>query len=159
MGRSTKFLFIQNYIVYIIALVTSIYFIIRIYQYIFKNKSILTNKYAKSGLAKELWKKYKKQQNIIALCCMIVWILSVAYLTPSNIKGAHYLINKKPEVIICKIDYVVDGSLLGSNYAGCRNEKGNITFKYIGPQLKEDTIVDVKYYRDIEIGEIIKIYR
>lgn len=90
---------------------------------------------------------------------MVIWIAMAIHINIPCIKSLSGFINNKNEIIFCEIDSSDKSSFLGANYVNCKDKKNIIGFAYMGPLLEKGTKITVKYYKHINIGEIIRIHR
>ncbi len=149
-------LIIERYILNLFVLIISAFFIYKIYKKMVRKEKILKKKYMQE-IAIPFYNKNNKIIDIILMLLMLFWI----YITISITKGCFLdfknILEKSYTTTQCTIQSGTTKNMLSENTITCEKDDDRITFTYIGDDYPVGTVVDISYYKYLQVGQINEV--
>lgn len=158
MTNLTYKLIAETYVIGIIGLIVSIFFIFKIYKKIIKNEKIL-NKKNMQEIAIPFYNKNNKIIDLLLICLMLFWIILTIRVFKGCILDFDNVIKNNYIVTECQISSNTEKEVIKNRTVSCKNDNKEITFTYIGYKFEVGTVVNISYYKNLEIGQINNIIK
>ena len=158
MHLTTNWIILEEYVIYIIAVVFAIYFIVIIFKYFIKNENIFVDKDV-SHSTKKVDEKNALRYNIANIIIMLAYIFLIIYVSTIFLADLPNIITNKYEIVECIVsDVYTKSNNTQRQSLYCEDDDGKtIHFVYAGNPLTKDVKIQAYYYKHIEIGQIVKI--
>lgn len=155
MDPITHYIIIEQYIICIVALIVSIYFIFRIYKLIFDKMSMFDVKKADIRLQDSM-KKNEKKINVFITFIMLIWIAMALWISAVSFPDLPNVIANKYITTEC---ITTDDNYVDKNDRSlyCNDGNKEIYISYRGPNILKNTRIKINYFRHLEIGRIVAI--
>lgn len=149
-------LIIETYILNLFVLIISILFIHKIYKRIVRKEKILKKKYMQE-MAIPFYIKNNKIIDTILMFLMLLWIYMTVVITKGCFLDFKNVLETSYTTTQCTIKSNATKNLLSENTITCEKDGERITFTYIGADYPVGTVVDINYYKYLQVGQINKV--
>ncbi len=149
-------LIIERYIINLFTLIISVFFIYKIYKKIVQKEKILEKKYMQE-IAIPFYIKNNKIIDTILMFLMLLWIYMTISFTKGCIIDFKNVLETSCTTTQCTIKSNATKNLLSENTITCEKDGNRITFTYIGADYPIGTIVDISYYKYLQVGQINEV--
>lgn len=154
--KNIDILIIESYILSLIGIVTSLFFIFKIYKLIYKKERILKEKNMQA-IAIPFYNEKHKIVDTILVCLMLFWIYCAISITADCIIDFGNVLKKNYNATKCTIITNTNEHPFKQKTVDCKTKNDVITFTFIGNKLPIGTIVNVSYYKRLKVGQINEV--
>lgn len=156
MDNLAKLYLFGIYLLYFIASIIALFFIIKIYKKMRYKKNILNYKEARKNI-KDFKQKYEKKYEFITLIFIAIWIVLTLYVDSIALMDLKNVLTENYVKEYCKVSRISKDKGITIRTISCANSTKKIVFSYLGDEIDKGTNVEVRYYKYIKVGSVYRV--